>query len=316
TKAKLGNGEIKGIVDSAVDEALMHYLERDVSIGKLIVNKALSSMRVRQAARKAQDLARRKSALESTTLPGKLADCTSQEASKCEVYIVEGDSAGGSAKQGRDREFQAILPLRGKILNVEKARLDKILANEEIRNMITAIGPEAIANLSAERSEADDSSEVEVESISKKLRYYKIIIMTDADVDGSHIRTLLLTFFYRHARALVEAGHIYIAQPPLYLVKIGNKKQYAFNDEELQKLISEKGENDKVTLQRYKGLGEMNPEQLWETTMNPETRTMMQITIEDAEMADEIFTTLMGDKVEPRRDFIIKYAKNVRWLDI
>ncbi|MFC1477832.1 DNA topoisomerase (ATP-hydrolyzing) subunit B [Candidatus Margulisiibacteriota bacterium] len=316
TKAKLGNGEIKGIVDSAVDEALMHFLERDVSVGKLIVNKGLSAMRVRQAARKAQDLARRKSALESTTLPGKLADCTSQEAAKCEVYIVEGDSAGGSAKQGRDREFQAILPLRGKILNVEKARLDKILANEEIRNMITAIGPETIANLSTEPVEADDSSEIEVESISKKLRYHKVIIMTDADVDGSHIRTLLLTFFYRHARALVEAGHIYIAQPPLYLVKIGSKKQYAYNDEELQKLISEKSENDKVSLQRYKGLGEMNPDQLWETTMNPETRTMMQVTIDDAEMADEIFTTLMGDKVEPRRDFIIKYAKNVRWLDI
>ena len=316
TKAKLGNGEIKGIVDSVVDEALMYALEKDISIGKGIITKGLTAMRVRQAARNAQDLARRKSALESTTLPGKLADCTCQEPEKTEMYIVEGDSAGGSAKQGRDRMFQAILPLRGKILNVEKARLDKILANEEIRNLITAIGPETIANLGSSRDDEDDSSEVGTASVSKKLRYYKIIIMTDADVDGSHIRTLLLTFFYRHARALIESGHIYIAQPPLFLVKIGNKKQYVYNDEELQKLLLTNTNNDKVALQRYKGLGEMNPEQLWDTTMNPETRTMMQVSINDAEAAEEIFTTLMGDKVEPRRDFIIKHAKNVRWLDV
>ena len=316
TKAKLGNGEVKGIVDSVVDEALMYALERDIAVGKAIINKGLVAMRVRQAARNAQDLARRKSALESTTLPGKLADCTCQEPEKTEMYIVEGDSAGGSAKQGRDRMFQAILPLRGKILNVEKARLDKILANEEIRNLITAIGPETIANLGSSREEEDDGSEVGTASISKKLRYYKIIIMTDADVDGSHIRTLLLTFFYRHARALIECGHIYIAQPPLFLVKIGNKKQYVYNDEELQKLLLTNTANDKVALQRYKGLGEMNPEQLWDTTMNPETRTMMQVSINDAEAAELIFTTLMGDKVEPRRDFIIKHAKNVRWLDV
>jgi DNA gyrase subunit B len=315
TKAKLGNSEVKGIVDSVVDEALMYAMERDVNVGKAIVSKAISAMRVRDAARKAQDLARRKSALESTTLPGKLADCSSNDPTQCEVFIVEGDSAGGSAKQGRDRMFQAILPLRGKILNVEKARLDKILANEEIRNMITAIGPETISHL-GEKEPEDESAEVDTKAVSKKLRYHKIVIMTDADVDGAHIRTLLLTFFYRHARPLIEAGHIYVAQPPLYLVKTGQKKEYAYNEEQLAVVLKAKKVDDKPTIQRYKGLGEMNPEQLWETTMNPATRTMLQIRIEDAEMADEIFTTLMGDKVEPRRNFIIKHAKNVRWLDI
>jgi DNA gyrase subunit B len=320
TKAKLGNSEIKGIVDSVVDEALMYAMERDANVGKAIVTKAMNAMRVRDAARRAQDLARRKSVLESTTLPGKLADCSSQDASKCEIYIVEGDSAGGSAKQGRDREFQAILPLKGKILNVEKARLDKILANEEIRNMITAMGPEAVGNLGAGKDKGDDESAevIDKDSVGKKLRYHKIIIMTDADVDGAHIRTLLLTFFYRHARAVIEAGHVYIAQPPLYLVKSGKKGQYAYNEEQLQTILKEKRtkEGETIGIQRYKGLGEMNPEQLWETTMNPETRSMLQVKIDDAEIADEMFTTLMGDKVEPRRDFIMKYAKDVRWLDI
>lgn len=494
TKTKLGNGEIRGIVDSLVDEGFSNYLEKDPNGGKSIINKGLQALRVRQAVRKAQDLARRKTALESTTLPGKLADCSERDASKCEVYLVEGDSAGGSAKQGRDRAFQAILPLKGKILNVEKARLDKILANDEIKSMITAIGPEVISKLrSASKDEEDEevlTEEQRVEAVLSKLRYHKIIIMTDADVDGAHIRTLLLTFFYRYAKEIIEAGSLYIAQPPLYLIKKGQKKIYSYNEEqkkdviaelslsstvittkdhkkqyqgkeildildnildyesflqllfehsydtdafksslkeididklmdiklkiktetinpiysrpdvtplfemseeiedtgleqnkkskteilsnfkdsnertiaelvldervnnqELKKiikmygelndrdnapfLITEENKEDKVMnsleeliefinkqtsrgigIQRYKGLGEMNPDQLWETTMDPATRSLLRVNLEDAEVADEIFSILMGNDVAPRRDFIQKYARNVRWIDV
>lgn len=323
TKTKLGNSEVKGIVDSLVDEGLSDFIETNPRVGKLIIGKALEAKRVREAARKAQDLARRKSALESTTLPGKLADCSEKDASKCELYLVEGDSAGGSAKQGRDRNFQAILPLRGKVLNVEKARLDKILANEEIRSLITAIGPEAIVGLSRNKTidtDAGEGAEEEEQTIEytlEKLRYHKIIIMTDADVDGAHIRTLLLTFFFRYARKLVEAGALYIAQPPLYQVKTGGKGVYAANDEELEQIIKDSGKSrEKVRIQRYKGLGEMNPGQLWDTTLNPDHRRMLQVTIEDAELADEIFTLLMGSKVEPRKEFIEKYGKTVRWIDV
>lgn len=479
TKSKLGNGEIRGIVDSIVDEGLSNYLERDPNGAKAIINKSLMALHVRDAVRKAQDLARRKTALESTTLPGKLADCSERDPSKCEIYLVEGDSAGGSAKQGRDRNFQAILPLKGKILNVEKARIDKILINEEIKSMITAIGPEIIAKLGSS-NENENEEEVPVADLLSKLRYHKIIIMTDADVDGAHIRTLLLTFFYRYAKPIIEAGTLYIAQPPLYLVKKGNTKIYAYNEEEKKKIISELGldsvkvvtrdekysyagkeildfmervnefrhfvqyleehsynakdfetaielvdsekfsqlkqkikeeivaehgsgqtlfdmipgehpakktldidavftvpadkifaaliqderidnqelkdivkmyeeiseknnspytltmgeeaqtidglqefldiidkkVNRGINIQRYKGLGEMNPEQLWETTMNPEVRTLVKVNLEDAEKADEIFTILMGSEVEPRKEFIQKFARNVRWLDI
>lgn len=327
TKTKLGNSDIKGIVDSMVDEGLTDFVETNPRMGKQIINKALIAQRVREATRKAQDLARRKSALESTTLPGKLADCSNKDAESCEIYLVEGDSAGGSAKQGRDRNFQAILPLRGKVLNVEKARLDKILANEEIRSLITAIGPEAISGFST----SDDDEDVvvpvpvdaegqvglipELPAVLKKLRYHKIIIMTDADVDGAHIRTLLLTFFFRHARALIEAGTLYIAQPPLFLVKKGNTKRYLYNEKELEATMQELG-RDKTVIQRYKGLGEMNPDQLWETTMDPDTRTLLRVNLEDAEQADEIFTILMGSEVDPRKAFIEKYAKTVRWIDV
>ncbi|RAP34677.1 DNA topoisomerase (ATP-hydrolyzing) subunit B [Candidatus Marinamargulisbacteria bacterium SCGC AG-439-L15] len=323
TKTKLGNSEIKGIVDSLLDEGLTDFVETNPKVGRLIVSKALAAQRVREAARKAQDLARRKSTLESTTLPGKLADCSDPNPENCEVFLVEGDSAGGSAKQGRDRNFQAILPLRGKVLNVEKARLDKILANEEIRSLITAVGPEAITGLSnatinTDKEEDDGQEEgLDVETTLKKLRYHKVVIMTDADVDGAHIRTLLLTFFFRYARALIEAGALYIAQPPLYLVKSGGKGTYAYNDEELEKVLSETGKDrDKINIQRYKGLGEMNPDQLWDTTLNPEKRTMLQVSIEDGEQADEIFTLLMGSKVDPRKAFIEKYGKTVRWIDV
>ena len=322
TKTKLGNSEVKGIVDSLLDEGLSDYVETNPKVGKLVIQKALEAQRVREAARKAQDLARRKSALESTTLPGKLADCSEKDPSKCEIFLVEGDSAGGSAKQGRDRNFQAILPLRGKVLNVEKARLDKILANEEIKSLITAIGPEAIKSLSTRQrtidTDADDEEEeITIEDTLKKLRYHKVVIMTDADVDGAHIRTLLLTFFFRYARELVEAGALYIAQPPLYLVKSGGKGIYAYNDEELDKVLNELGrDKEKINIQRYKGLGEMNPDQLWDTTLNPEKRTMLQVDISDAEQADEIFTLLMGSKVDPRKEFIEKYAKTVRWIDV
>ena len=311
TKTKLGNSEVKGIVDSLTDEGLTDYVEQNPKIGRAIVNKALIAQRVREAARKAQDLVRRKSSLESTTLPGKLAACSDSNPENCEIFLVEGDSAGGSAKQGRDRNFQAILPLRGKVLNVEKARLDKILANEEIRTLITAIGPNAISGLSDRPEEESDNPD----DILDKLRYHKVVIMTDADVDGAHIRTLLLTFFFRYARPVIEKGALYIAQPPLYLVKKGNSKRYAFNDEELSKHLEEMG-REKVNIQRYKGLGEMNPDQLWDTTMDPEKRTMLQITLEDGEVADEIFSVLMGSNVDPRKQFIEKYAKNVRWIDV
>jgi DNA gyrase subunit B len=268
-------------------------------VAKAIADKAVSAARAREAARKARELTRRKSALESSGLPGKLADCSLSDPEQCELYLVEGDSAGGSAKQGRDRRYQAILPLKGKILNVEKARLDKILNNEEIRTIITAVGT------------GIGTDEFDI----TKSRYHKLIIMTDADVDGSHIRTLLLTFFYRHMKELIESGYIYIAQPPLYRIKKGKEERYAYSDQEKEASLKRFG-NDGVNVQRYKGLGEMNPEQLWSTTMDPESRTMMQVSIEDAAEADRIFTILMGDAVEPRRQFIEENARRVRNLDI
>ncbi|RDV84568.1 DNA topoisomerase (ATP-hydrolyzing) subunit B [Ammonifex thiophilus] len=298
TKTKLGNTQVRRVVESIVGEGLASFFEENPGIARLIVEKALAAARAREAARRARELARRKGLLESASLPGKLADCSERDPAKTELYIVEGDSAGGSAKQGRDRRFQAILPLRGKILNVEKARLDKILANEEIKALITAIG-------------AGIGEDLDL----RKVRYHKLIIMTDADVDGAHIRTLLLTFFFRYMRPLIEAGYVYIAQPPLYRVRKGKESFYAYNDAELEKLLSTLGRNG-VTIQRYKGLGEMNAEQLWETTMNPEKRVILQVTLEDAVAADELFSTLMGDKVEPRREFISRYARYVRNLDI
>lgn len=325
TKAKLGNSEAKGIVDSVVDEALSDAFEKNPTIGRAIVNKCLMALRVRNAARNAQELARRKNALEGSSLPGKLADCINRDASKCELYIVEGDSAGGSAKQGRDRNFQAILPLRGKILNVEKARLDKILENEELKNLISAIGPEVIEKLSlrSEKEEEEDTgagTEVldqnEQERILQYLRYHKIIIMTDADVDGAHIRTLLLTFFYRYAKKVIEAGCIYAAQPPLYLVKKGKQQFYAYSDEEKEKIVKDIGKDASLHVQRYKGLGEMNPEQLWSTTMDPKNRMLWRVELEDAVRADEIFTILMGSEVEPRKKFIQENATSIKWLDI
>jgi DNA gyrase subunit B len=298
TKTKLGNTEMRGLVDSFLYEELGTFFEENPSIARKLVEKALSAARAREAARKARELARRKNALETDTLPGKLADCVSNDPAICELFLVEGDSAGGSAKQGRDRRFQAVLPLRGKIINVEKARLDKILANEEIRTIITALGTGVGADLDL-----------------SKARYHKIIIMTDADVDGSHIRTLLLTFFFRYMQPLLTAGYVYIAQPPLYLLRKNKKEYYLYNDEQLERLLAEIG-RDGIVLQRYKGLGEMNPEQLWETTMDPEKRTLMRVTLDDALRADEMFTVLMGDKVEPRREFIERYARQVRNLDI
>ncbi len=298
TKTKLGNSEMKGIVESMVNEGLSEFFEETPATAKKVLEKCIMAAQARDAARKARELARRKNALESSTLPGKLADCSERDPAKSELYIVEGDSAGGSAKQGRNREFQAILPLRGKILNVEKARLDKILKNAEIRAMITAIGT----------SIAEDFDIT-------KARYHKVIIMTDADVDGAHIRTLLLTFFYRYMRELIEAGYIYIAQPPLYKLKKGKREVYAYSDTQLNERLEELG-RDKVGIQRYKGLGEMNPHQLWDTTMDPDTRTVFQVTIELASEAEMIFTTLMGDKVEPRRAFIEAHAKEVTVLDI
>jgi DNA gyrase subunit B len=298
TKTKLGNSEVKGIVESIVGEYLGANLEENPSTGKKIVEKCLQASHSREAARKARELVRRKSALESSALPGKLADCSLTDPSLCEIYVVEGDSAGGSAKQGRDRQFQAILPLKGKILNVEKARIDKILANNEIRAIITALGTGIGDEFNVDNS-----------------RYGKIIIMTDADVDGSHIRTLILTFFYRHMKPLVEAGHVYIAQPPLYRLKKGKQEFYAYDDDERDRLIERLG-GDGVSIQRYKGLGEMNPEQLWKTTMNPDTRTLLQVDLENAAEADRIFTTLMGDEVDPRRKFIEQHARYVRNLDV
>ncbi|HIX83897.1 MAG TPA: DNA topoisomerase (ATP-hydrolyzing) subunit B [Candidatus Megamonas gallistercoris] len=298
TKTKLGNSEVRGIVDSIVTEGLSEYFEENPVISKKIIEKSIMASRAREAARKARELTRRKNALEVSSLPGKLADCSVKDPEQAEIYLVEGDSAGGSAKQGRDRRFQAILPLRGKILNVEKARLDKVLNNEEIRTMITAFG-----------------SGIGEEFDITKRRYGKIIIMTDADVDGAHIRTLLLTFFYRYMKPLIENGHVYIAQPPLYQIRKGRSHWYTYSDEELAAKLDEIG-RDGITVQRYKGLGEMNPEQLWETTMDPEKRTVLQVNLREAEEADAIFTILMGDKVEPRRRFIEEHANLVRNLDI
>jgi DNA gyrase subunit B len=298
TKAKLGNSEVKGIVESVTNTELGHFLEENPSVAKLIIGKAINAAEAREAARKAKELTRRKGALSSGSLPGKLSDCSNKDPAKCELYLVEGDSAGGSAKQGRNREYQAILPLRGKILNVEKARMDKIFQNNEITTMITALG-------------VGIGDEFNLE----KARYHKLIIMTDADVDGAHIRTLLLTFFYRHMLPLVEAGYVYIAQPPLYKLKKGKVEVYAYKDEEMKAKMKELG-TENVSLQRYKGLGEMNPTQLWDTTMDPETRTLLQVTIEDAIKADEMFTTLMGEEVEPRRKFIEDHASEVVNLDV
>jgi len=314
TKTKLGNSEVKSVVETIVGEKLAEFLEVNPAIGKKIIEKCLRAAEAREAARKAKELVRRKNALDSMHLPGKLADCSINDPEHCEIYIVEGNSAGGSAKQGRDRRFQAILPLRGKILNVEKAKLNKILENNEIKTMIAAIG-------------AGIGNELDL----SKARYGKVIIMTDADVDGSHIRTLLLTFFYRHMNELITNGKIYIAQPPLYKIKKGKEELYAFDDEERDNILKrfkgngsnetneetdEEGAPKGVVISRYKGLGEMNPEQLWSTTMNPETRTVLQVNLESAAAADKIFETLMGDEVEPRREFIEKNAKYVRNLDV
>lgn len=298
TKTKLGNSEVKGITDTVVSEGLRVYLEEHPAEAKRIIEKATTANRAREAARKARELTRRKNALEISSLPGKLADCSEKDPAMTEIYLVEGDSAGGSAKQGRDRRYQAILPLRGKILNVEKARLDKILANAEIRSMITAFGTGIGEEFNLDKS-----------------RYHKIIIMTDADVDGAHIRTLLLTFFYRYMKPLIEDGRVYIAQPPLYQIKKGKSHWYVYSDAEMAAKLDEIG-RDNITIQRYKGLGEMNPEQLWETTMNPENRTILQVSLEDSIEADKIFSVLMGDKVEPRRKFIEDNAKMVRNLDL
>ena len=298
TKTKLGNTEMRGIVDSVTVEELGSFLEENPATAKIIVEKGLRAQRAREAAKRARELTRRKSVLESTSLPGKLADCAEKDPSKSEIFLVEGDSAGGSAKQGRDRHSQAILPLRGKILNVEKSRLDKILSSDEIKNMITAYG-------------CGIGNDFDLE----KARYHKIIIMTDADVDGAHIRTLLLTFFFRYMRPLIENGYVYAAQPPLYKVKKQKKEHYVYSDKELEMLLEEIGRNG-VELQRYKGLGEMNAEQLWDTTMNPETRTLLQVSIADAAIADEVFSMLMGDKVAPRKEFIEENAKFVRNLDV
>ena len=302
TKTKLGNAEIRSFTESVVTEKLTYIFEENPRIAKIILEKTLLSFRAREAARKARELTKRKSALESTSLPGKLADCSDKDPSNCEIFIVEGDSAGGSAKQGRDRRFQAILPLWGKMLNVEKAREDKVYGNDKLSPVITALG-------------AGFGEELDL----SKLRYHKVIIMADADVDGSHIRTLLLTFFYRYMKPLVDNGHVYIAQPPLYKVKKGKEEIYVYNDRELAKLLKERNwskEDSGFTLQRFKGLGEMNAEQLWETTMNPETRQILKVDVENPVLADEIFTILMGEKVEPRKEFIQKHAKLVHNLDI
>ncbi len=298
TKTKLGNTYMRGNVDSVTVEELGAFLEENPTTARTIVDKGLRAQRAREAAKRARELTRRKSVLESTSLPGKLADCAEKDPAKSEIFLVEGDSAGGSAKQGRDRHTQAILPLRGKILNVEKSRLDKILSSDEIKNMITAYG-------------CGVGNDFDLE----KLRYHKIVIMTDADVDGAHIRTLLLTFFYRYMRPLIEKGYVYIAQPPLYKVKKQKKEYYVYSDKELEVLLEEIGRTG-VELQRYKGLGEMNAEQLWDTTMNPETRTLLQVSIEDSVMADQVFSMLMGDKVAPRKEFIEENAKFVKNLDI
>lgn len=298
TKTKLGNTEVRSIVDGIVYEEMMAFLEENPSVSKIIFDKALTASRAREAARRARELTRRKGVLDNMSLPGKLADCSEKEAELCEIFIVEGDSAGGSAKQGRNRKYQAILPLRGKIMNVEKQRLDKILASDSIKSMVTAFG-----------AGIDEDFDID------KIRYNRIIIMTDADVDGAHIRTLLLTFFYRYMRPLIDEGHVYIAQPPLYKITKGKSEYYTYSDKELEDTLNKIG-RDSYTIQRYKGLGEMNPEQLWETTMDPDTRILLRVSLEDAMSADEIFTILMGDKVEPRREFIEANAKSVRNLDV
>jgi len=298
TKTKLGNSEMKGFVESTVNAKLSEFLGENPAIGKIIVNKCLEASRARAAAKKARDLTRKKSLLESGSLPGKLADCSINDPKYCELFLVEGDSAGGSAKQARDRRFQAILPLRGKILNVEKARLHKILSSEAIQAMVTATG-----------SGVGEDFDIE------NARYHKVIIMTDADVDGAHIRTLILTFFYRYMPKLIEAGYVYIAQPPLFQIKNGKEISYVYSEKELNN-IKKKYEDKKINVQQYKGLGEMDPEQLWETTMNPEARTLLKVEIEDALIADDVFSTLMGNKVEPRREFIEKNAKGVSFIDI
>ena len=298
TKTRLGNSDVKGIVDSLVTDGLAEYFEENPKVANIILEKALLAQRAREAAKKARELTRRKNSLEVSTLPGKLADCSEKNPAACEIYVVEGDSAGGSAKQGRDRSFQAILPLRGKILNVEKARLAKILKNNEIISLVTAVGTGVSEDFDLENA-----------------RYHKVIIMTDADVDGAHIRTLLLTLLFRYMRPLIDAGYVYIAQPPLYRIKKGKAEYYVYSDKELTEKKKEIGEKG-LAIQRYKGLGEMNPEQLWETTMNPKSRTLLQVTLEDAIRADEIFRVLMGDEVEPRRNFIETHAKEVVDLDI
>jgi DNA gyrase subunit B len=316
TKTKLGNGDVKGLVDAVVYEGLSDFLEQNPSVARRIINKALLAHRSREAARKARDLIRRKSALEGGSLPGKLADCSNKDPLMCEIYLVEGDSAGGSAKQGRDRRFQAILPLRGKVINAEKARIDKLLSNNEIQSIITALGTGFGGDEEDENGEnKKNTADFDIE----KLRYNKVIIMTDADVDGSHIRTLLLTFLYRKMQQLITGGNVYIAQPPLYRLKQGKKEVYAYSDNEQEIVIERMKKENKTTkidIQRYKGLGEMNPEQLWSTTMDPEKRTLKLVTIDDAAEATKTFTDLMGSDVEARRTFIESNAKFVVNLDI
>jgi DNA gyrase subunit B len=313
TKTKLGNGDIKGVVDKIVYEGILDFLEQNPSIGRRIIEKALLAARSRSAARKARELIRRKSALGGSSLPGKLSDCSNRDPVFCEIYLVEGDSAGGSAKQGRDRRTQAILPLRGKVINSEKARIDKLLSNNEVQSMITALG----AGFGGSEDESGEKAAGDFDS--EKLRYHKVIIMTDADVDGSHIRTLLLTFFYRKMKEIIDGGYLYLALPPLYRVSQGKKESYAYDDNERDLLIErmkKDNKNTKVGIQRYKGLGEMNPGQLWETTMDPEKRTLMKVTVESAAEAAETFQNLMGSDVEARRSFIERNAKFVVNLDV
>ena len=313
TKTKLGNGDIKGVVDKIVYEGILDFLEQNPSIGRKVIEKALLAARSRSAAKKARELIRRKSALGGSSLPGKLADCSNRDPNFCELYLVEGDSAGGSAKQGRDRKIQAILPLRGKVINSEKARIDKLLSNNEVQSIITALGTGFGGSIDEDGERSAGDFDIE------KLRYHKIIIMTDADVDGSHIRTLLLTFFYRKMKEIIDGGYLYLALPPLYRVSQGKKEYYAYDDNERDLMIErmqKENKNTKVGLQRYKGLGEMNPGQLWETTMDPETRTLMQVTVESAAEAAETFQNLMGSDVEARRTFIEKNAKFVVNLDV
>jgi DNA gyrase subunit B len=299
TKTKLGNSEVRGIVEGAVHEELATFLEEHPDTASAIVSKAVEAAKARMAAKKAEELTRRKSALETTSLPGKLADCRTRDPEEAELFVVEGDSAGGSAKQGRNPEYQAILPIRGKILNVEKHRLDRILENAEIRNLITAIGTGI-----GDEFDIDDA------------RYHKIILFCDADVDGAHIRTLLLTFLYRHMTPLIEAGYVYAAQPPLYRIRYGGETYDAMTEAEREEIVAEVCDGNPTQVQRFKGLGEMNPEQLWETTMNPENRILKQITIEDAAAADRMFSVLMGDAVGPRKQFIKEHAEEAEWIDI